>query len=76
MQGKQKAADDRGPGADQLNCKMWEKMIISDKITWANACLQLGPNICEEISSRKIQAGVHESDSEASSEDDLVLHGS
>jgi len=41
------------------------------------AFLQLGPHVCEEISWRRIQAGVLESDSEASSEDHyLVLHGS
>ena len=39
--------------------------------------LQLGPHVCEEVSSRRIQDGVPESASEASSEDhNLVLHGS
>jgi len=41
------------------------------------ACLQLGPHLCDEVFCKKIQAGVPESDSEASFEDyDLVLHGS
>jgi len=42
------------------------------------ACLQLGVNVREEVSWRRIQAGVLKSESEASSEDqDLVLlHGS
>jgi len=41
------------------------------------ACLQLDPHVCEEFSWRRIQPGVAESDSEASSEDhDLVLHDS
>ena len=40
------------------------------------ACVQLGPHVCEQVSARRIQAEVPESDSEASSEDhDLVLHG-
>jgi len=40
------------------------------------AYLQLGPHVCEEVSSRRIQAGVLEYDSETSSEDhDLVLPG-
>ena len=54
---------------------MWEKMIVSDEST---SCLfaTVGPHVCEDVSSRRIQAGVPESDSEASSEDqDLVLHG-
>src|SRR6218665_2882417 len=32
-----------------------------------SACLQLGPHVCEYLSWRRIQAGVPESDSEASS---------
>src|SRR6218665_2555128 len=32
-----------------------------------SACLQLGPHVCEQLSWRRIQAGVPESDSEASS---------
>jgi|SRR6218665_3891788 len=42
------------------------------------ACLLLYnyAHVCEEVSSRRIQAGVLEYDSETSSEDhDLVLHG-
>jgi len=40
------------------------------------ACLQLGPLVFEKVSSRKIQPGVLESDSETTSEkNDLVLHG-
>jgi len=41
------------------------------------ACLQLDPHVREEISSRRIQARVPESDSQSSTEDHgLVLHGS
>jgi len=39
--------------------------------------LGLGPQVCEKVSRRRIQAGVPESDSEVSSEDhDPGLHGS
>ena len=38
------------------------------------ACLQLGPHLCEDVSWRRFQAGVPESHSEASSEDNPVLH--
>jgi len=47
------------------------------KVSLLPACLQLDPHVCEEVSSRRIQDGVPESASEASSEDhNLVLHGS
>src|SRR6218665_2465387 len=42
------------------------------------ACVKIGPHVhvCEEVSSRRSQTGVLESDSEASSEDHyLGLHG-
>jgi len=52
--------------------------IVSCGRRWSSlpACLQLGPHVCEQVSWRRIQAKVPESDSEASSEDHLVLHGS
>jgi len=41
------------------------------------AGLQLDPHVCDEVSWRRIQAGVPDSDNEESSEArDLVLHGS
>ena len=47
------------------------------KVGLLSACLQLDSHVCEEVSSRRIQDGVPESASEASSEDhNLVLHGS
>ena len=47
------------------------------KVSLIPACLQLDSHICEEVSYRRIQDGVSESASEASSEDhNLVLHGS
>src|SRR6218665_4158846 len=67
------------------NCKMWEKMIISEESYLINPCLfakRPTRRLCEEVSSRRIQAGMlemnDESDSElseASSENhNLVLH--
>ena len=58
------------------NCKRCEKMIVSHEST---SCLfaTRPTHLYEEVSWRKIQARVLESDSEAFSEDhDLVLHGS
>src|SRR6218665_3216118 len=53
---------------------MWEKMIVSNENTFCQFAT-IDPHVCEEVSWRRIQAWVPESNNESSSEDhNQVLH--